>query len=320
MKKQIKYCRLIVILILLICLYSCRKWDNPYDKQTDIKIEVKTPCLVEISHALDIELKSDARQKFNVKLELYKGNIFICLIADNTPCSNSYSWTVLSTCVSGGDYRIKASCTINSDLYQFSEYFTIANWNDLSAVSPSFMTTFFKEDFNDNSNGWPTSNSDYSCSLNSGIYKVISNISTSAIINTPVILFDPSKNFQFELSVKYTGNASAYAGFFWGAGDQSFNDYYEFLHYNNTNYFYGVDHYPNWTTYISSNSSNINNGYNTIVIRKIGTNYYFFVNGHFLFTYTFQSCYGGYFGFELYPNATLYVDYLHIYYISTSCN
>jgi len=310
---------LIGMFIILTCIYSCYKWDNPYDENAKIKISINFPCLAEINNSYSIELTTDSRNDFNVQLDLYKGDNWVSNIAENVPSKGTITWKV-PVSVTGSDYKIKATSSINSSFYSFSNNFEIANWSDLSAVTQSLKTSLFIENFNDNSNSWSTNSTDFQCTFNSGIYQ-IKNVtsSTDDIILTYSHVLDASKNFQIELNIKYSSSdANAYTGFIWGA-DLNFINYYEFWYLNNMNYHYGVYNAPNWTDILASNTSPIINGFNQIIIRKISGNYYFFINGQYIGTKPYQSSYGNYFGFESYPNSTIYLDYLYIYYINFPC-
>jgi hypothetical protein len=65
----------------------------------------------------------------NVKLEMYKGGVFNRTFVFSTPSSGFYTWTVglFQGFPPGSDYTIRISSTADTNLYDFSEPFTIIN-------------------------------------------------------------------------------------------------------------------------------------------------------------------------------------------------
>lgn len=62
----------------------------------------------------------------NVKIELYEGTTSIDTVTENTEADGYYTWTVPNgTSYNGSDFKIKISDTSNTNIYMFSEEFTI---------------------------------------------------------------------------------------------------------------------------------------------------------------------------------------------------
>ncbi|HPO13634.1 MAG TPA: SUMF1/EgtB/PvdO family nonheme iron enzyme [Candidatus Hydrogenedentes bacterium] len=59
------------------------------------------------------------------RIELYQGDILSAVIDDMAPNTGSYDWTVSPEQPIGMDYRIKLISVTNTDLYKYSEYFSI---------------------------------------------------------------------------------------------------------------------------------------------------------------------------------------------------
>ncbi|MBN1637704.1 MAG: T9SS type A sorting domain-containing protein, partial [Ignavibacteriales bacterium] len=56
----------------------------------------------------------------NIKIELFKGGVFNSEIISSTPSNDSYNWTIPSALITGTDYKIRISSTIDTLLYDES--------------------------------------------------------------------------------------------------------------------------------------------------------------------------------------------------------
>ena len=306
----------------MLILCSCRKWRNPYDDDNKINMSVEISKEVVRNHIFDISLSTNSYTDFNVKLELYKGETFTSELANNISCNSKFGWKVPdvgSSILPGSDYRIKAISLIDNKSCWYSDYFSITDWENFNSVPSLSKSSLFIEDFNDNSHGWPSENTaDLTILFNGNYYVVTNNSSTlSYFFPNDCGITDYSKNFQIEMCTKYTGgNPNAILGCFWGYLDV--NNYFELYYWNPPSGGYGGGKELDsvWQKFWDSkSSSNILNGFNTIVIRKIGGYYYFFSNGKFLDSTSYESVCGNKIGIEVYPNITAYVDYIHVYYL-----
>jgi len=62
----------------------------------------------------------------NVKLALYKGGVWVKMIASSTPNDGSYSWAIPASTTAGSDYKVRVTSMSNSaDWYQTACAFSI---------------------------------------------------------------------------------------------------------------------------------------------------------------------------------------------------
>jgi hypothetical protein len=62
-----------------------------------------------------------------VSIKLYKDYSYILTINNSAQSNGSYSWTVPDSILTDIDYQIKISSVVDSNIYDFSDYFTITN-------------------------------------------------------------------------------------------------------------------------------------------------------------------------------------------------
>jgi len=63
----------------------------------------------------------------NVSIDLFKDFTYILSINNSVPSNGSYSWTVPASVLSDINYQIKISSKVDSNIYDFSDYFTITS-------------------------------------------------------------------------------------------------------------------------------------------------------------------------------------------------
>jgi len=73
----------------------------------------------------------------NVKIELYKDGVYYSTIAESTPNNGIYS-TIFKTLM-GGNYQIKISVVNYSEVFGFSDYFSLVG----SEINPWILTNFY---------------------------------------------------------------------------------------------------------------------------------------------------------------------------------
>ena len=76
----------------------------------------------------------------NVKIDLFKGDNFITTIIVETENDGSYRWSIPHSLDIGSNYRIKISSRDDTSEYDFSDFFTIEEWNDTSIVEIRTVT------------------------------------------------------------------------------------------------------------------------------------------------------------------------------------
>ncbi|MBN1968880.1 MAG: hypothetical protein JXR48_02010, partial [Candidatus Delongbacteria bacterium] len=78
----------------------------------------------------------------NVKIELFKGDDFVQDIVSSTSSNGSYSWTVPTSLTAGTDYKVKITSVNNSNLYDYSDTFTVSLAPDITVTNPTSSTTW----------------------------------------------------------------------------------------------------------------------------------------------------------------------------------
>ena len=74
----------------------------------------------------------------NVRIDLYKGEIFNSTIITSTPSEGSYNWTMLSNQLPDIDYKIKISSVNNDNLFDFSDSnFSVGLMPSITINTPS---------------------------------------------------------------------------------------------------------------------------------------------------------------------------------------
>jgi len=72
----------------------------------------------------------------NVKIEFFKGDVFLSTISETTPSDGSFPWLVSSSLLTGNNYKIRISGTENTTLFAESDKFSIEELN-ITVTAPS---------------------------------------------------------------------------------------------------------------------------------------------------------------------------------------
>lgn len=178
--------------------------------------------------------------------------------------------------------------------------------------------TFFSDDFLDNKNGWPIGFSSDSCTkskITNENLEITSLCKNIYPILTIAKRIDLTKDFEIEAEIQYfQGEMDNALSLIWGK-DESYNRYMFSISGNG---YYKVSQYDaqwilikDWT--ISDNVNSI--GYNKLTVRKIGKQYYLFLNENFVYTFPFIFYKGDQLGFQDNQNTTMKVKALRISYL-----
>lgn len=176
-------------------------------------------------------------------------------------------------------------------------------------------SVLFSDDFNDTSNNWTQQNNELTnFRIANGKYYVQHKKVEKGYSTNFQKYFDTATDFEFVTKLeKVSGaNNSAY-GFMWGLeGSSSFRfyltgtGYYKIVRVVNGN----EEIIEKWT---KSSAINQNDGAtNVLKIRKEDNNYKYYVNGSYLSKTDFEPFYGNRFGFVVFNNQEIAVDYLKI--------
>ncbi|NVM18456.1 MAG: hypothetical protein HWN80_12130 [Candidatus Lokiarchaeota archaeon] len=74
----------------------------------------------------------------NVKIELYKDDVFVMEITSETPNDGLYSWSIPTELATSDQYQIKITDKVNLDTYDFSDYFEIKKVTSGSGDIPGY--------------------------------------------------------------------------------------------------------------------------------------------------------------------------------------
>jgi hypothetical protein len=125
--------------------------------------------------------------------------------------------------------------------------------------------------------------------------------------------FPPEHDFEIETSVRFKqGDTARFFGLQWGKSSD-FNNQFDFLISGNG--LVSIDKFSGeFFDYLPPVPSEFlkPGHFNKLTIRKINTNYYFFVNEELIHTMSFKPFFGPYFGFQVGENSAIEVDYLKI--------
>jgi hypothetical protein len=187
-----------------------------------------------------------------------------------------------------------------------------------SSYSYKDKNRFFTEEFSDNDRSWSTGTSGKSYgSVYNGYYTWKSKSNKSAWSTQKTVTIDQGKDFEIEARIKYlAGKKTSGIMLQWGkSGSSSDNFNFEFTEsgkywigrYYNGKYIASKD----WTASSSFNKS----GYNKLTVRKVGSKYYFFMNGKFVHSMPFRAFYGNKIAFSVPSNTSMKIDYLKVSYL-----
>ena len=192
-------------------------------------------------------------------------------------------------------------------------------------VSTDFKKIIFEDNFDSNINGWwIEKQGKYKGQIIGGYYHVSYPDRTKSLLQSVVL--NETSDFEIECSIKLDvgstpfGTSSA-VGIVWGRHDYDKNQFsftYNSIGQTAAKKRSSSTKFKNYVPW--ERNDHINSGqYNKLTVRKIGTNYYFFVNEKFLASFPFESFFGNRLGFAV-SNGNIVVDYFRISKIDLSRN
>jgi hypothetical protein len=188
--------------------------------------------------------------------------------------------------------------------------------NSYASYTSKNKTTFFDEEFDDNSRDWSMGSSGKSSGdISSGYYTWKSKHKTSAWSTQKTIKIDQDKDFEIQARLKYLdGKTTSGIMLEWGKSSSGDNFNFEF----NANGKYWIGKYEG--EYVKSKgwtaSSSINKtSFNKLTIRKIGEKYYFFINQEYVHSMPFKKFYGDKVSFTAPAKSSIKIDYLTLSYL-----
>lgn len=194
----------------------------------------------------------------------------------------------------------------------FNQYIAVPYWATKVFADLVTETPVVEDEFN-TTGFWPSgNNSGYSASATGGVYSFENKGTNGSYVVRPVAL-ESTADFYIESKFKIVDESiDTQCGIIFGNGDTPVSVNY-FTINNNQRMFMGHSYCYGWYTELLK-STLIANDYNTIGIRKIGLEMYYYINGQCVYYDQLSiNKNGTVFGFEVAGSSTLLVDYFHIY-------
>lgn len=196
-----------------------------------------------------------------------------------------------------------------------SSLFAQSGYNDYSLSQKK--SVFYDDFFNDNNNWAGGCSPAGFVSFSGGNMTFWSNSQTDPAGCVRYIEMDESKDFEIETKIKFiSGEENSAISLVYGKSTVAWDKYD--LNYTYTGY-YKIDYCANseYTNIIEWEESSIvkPDNFNTLTLRKVNNNCYFFINRQLVHSMYFKPFYGKHFGFQVPKNTKILVDYLSISYI-----
>lgn len=174
----------------------------------------------------------------------------------------------------------------------------------------------FSDDFNDNANKWGTgyeANS-WSEKIDQG-EMIFASLTNQAMEEVKEIKIDTRKNFEIETAIRFVSGAEKKAyGLIWGKSPEKRKQFDFML---SPNGMYSIDKFiGNYYDYVPFTPSTKikKDEFNTLTIRKVGYELYFFINRQFVWSIAWEPFFGNHVGFQVPENSKIAIDYLYIDY------
>lgn len=201
-------------------------------------------------------------------------------------------------------------------IYAQSDY-EPKNYNSVPDVQKNPL---FIEDFSTNHNNWYL-----------GIKEEVwfENLSDSVLVfqsyqeepkeDYKEVIINQQGDFEIELRIRLDkGRQNEFYGLQWGKSDSQGKQFDFFVNGQGQ---FTIDKFTGeFFDFVQvTPSSLINNySYNTLTIRKVAGQYYFFINQQLVHQMPFEPFFGNEIGFQVAPMSAVQIDYLHVYQLSSS--
>jgi len=199
-----------------------------------------------------------------------------------------------------------------------SSAFGQTNYSDYTSANKS---PIFVDDFKNNANNWWTGDQYRTCNYANGQFYFSTHGNEEAGITFRQIEINQSKDFEIETSIAYLDGTSDLLNAVLFGLDRTSVNHYKFG-FSSTGYYQYVkiinsEWYPvrDW---MQTNSLKTVGDYNKLTIRKIQSNYYFFINEVFVYNCDADPFYGNWIGFHVAPKTSIAIDYIYINYLKKS--
>ncbi len=186
--------------------------------------------------------------------------------------------------------------------------------NVYHSISSEEKTAIFYDDFDDNRYKWGLgeAKNDWLEKIAEGYlhFRSFDDNAKEDLINFKI---EQNKDFEIETAIRFVeGDSLRFFGLQWGKSDD-FNNQYDFLISGNN--YITIDKYSGeFFDYLEPSVSDVlkKDHFNKLTIRKLNTNYYFFVNEQLIFAMPFKPFFGNYIGFQVGEYSSILIDYLKI--------
>jgi len=191
---------------------------------------------------------------------------------------------------------------------------TVWDPNVYHSISSEEKTALFFDDFDDNRYEWGLGQvkNDWLEQMADGNlhFQSFDANAKEDLINFEI---EQTKDFEIETAIRFVqGDSMKFFGLQWGKSDD-FNNQFDFLISGNN--YVTIDKYSGeFFDYMKPSVSEYlrKNHFNKLTIRKLNTNYYFFINEQLVYTMPFKPFFGNYIGFQVSENSSILIDYLKI--------
>jgi hypothetical protein len=180
-------------------------------------------------------------------------------------------------------------------------------------IPDNSKSDIFSDQFNDNKHNWNRLNEYTECKLINGFLSLTS-LNEKSQIAMQNINIPQNEDFEIETSIKFVTGDLKTANFLqWGRSDNDTKRQdFGFTGMGS----YTIDNYNGsvWEDIVPFKSSTLlkKDDFNILTIRKIGNNYFFYLNKTFVFTCPFLAFYGSKVGFSVAGKSTILIDYLRV--------
>ena len=188
-----------------------------------------------------------------------------------------------------------------------------------SAYAPDQRVELFTEEFTDNKNSWYL-----------GIKENVwfQNLQDKTLFfqsfedvpkeDFKEVFIDQSKDFEIELKIRLDkGIQNKFNGLQWG---KSASEGKQFDFFFNGQGQFTIDKFTGtFTDFVPVTPTKLINNYtyNTLTVRKVGANYYFFLNQQLVHSMPFEPLFGNGVGFQVAEKSSVQIDYLKVWQLST---
>ncbi|MBN1251444.1 MAG: OmpA family protein [Bacteroidales bacterium] len=169
----------------------------------------------------------------------------------------------------------------------------------------------FIEDFNDNSNNWNIENSkDASSKVLNGVFYLNHYKNSASWRFWKEFIFETDKTFNIDVKLKQTSGAEDGGyGIVWGSNGWK-NSYHFTISSNGEFAIWGYknEEFFEWKKWSAFSKIKPFGEYNTLSIKKLMGNMYFYINGSLAYNHRFEPFFGSFFGFVVGKETNVIVD------------